>query len=522
MQSFLHKHAADVIGILSGFDRLVFRGTVRALSYVEGMRMYLSRQNVLLKDFESFVKRVSREVKDNALALAERLGRPHIYLSSPRVSKEAVAKEVLARDPVETGLVCALSCVELSRTFAIVKNKETKKLDLVARPRPCLHVYHYSIHPRFGFMYTRLSTWFPFVVQVGINGREWLSRQMDQAGLGYERRDNTFAWVEDFERAQRLLDRQKTLRWPYHLNAIVRQIFPSQAQLDDSHPLPYYFSTYQSEWATDVSFRDQTLLDRLYPRLIHHGMLTFKSPDVLRFLGHRLPQHGGVHGHFQREVTSDIKHRQEGLRIKHRVGHNSIKAYNKGNNLRVETTINRPQDFKVYRTREGQEDEPKQWLPMRQGVADLYRRAQVSQASNRRYLRALAKVDHPTTTLAELVDGVCHPTTWNGRRVRAFQPWSPTDLALLQAINRGEYLLNGFRNRDLRAHLYPTPSDSPHELRRLAAKVTRQLRLLRAHGLIAKVPKTHRYTVTDKGRAIAAALLAARRASTESLIQQAA
>ncbi len=259
---------------------------------------------------------------------------------------------------------------------------------------------------------------------------------------------------------------------------------------------------------------------RLFPKLLHHGITTFASPDVLRFLGRRLPQHGGVRGNYEGEVTSDIRHRPEGMRIKHRAGSNSIKAYNKPLNLRVETTMNDPRDFKVYRPREGDEDGRSEWRPMRKGVADLQRRAKVSQAANDRYLDALAAVDN-TTTLAEIVDDVCKPTTWKGRRARALRPWSPGDVALLETIGRGEFILNGLRNRDLRAHLYPKAS-SPAERRRHSVAVTRRLRLLRAHGLLAKIPRTHRYVVTDRGRAVIAALLAARRANTTSLWQQAA
>jgi hypothetical protein len=83
-------------------------------------------------------------------------------------------------------------------------------------------------------------------------------------------------------------------------------------------------------------------------------------------------------------------------------------------------------------------------------------------------------------------------------------------------VNRGEFSLNGFRNRDLRFYLYPATKDQQKRHKQMAA-VGRRLRLLRAHGLIAKVPKTHRYTVTEKGRNIITALLAARHASTEKL-----
>lgn len=516
MKSFIQKHTSDVIGVLSGFDRLVFRGTLRTLSYVEGMGAYLGHRHVLLKDFGNFAKAVSSQVKDASRASAVRAGRPDIFVESPKAKKEELVEKLVRRDHVEAGLICVLRCTELAPAYDIFRNSETKRLELQRRTRPHQHIYHYFIHPRFGFMYARLQTWFPFSIQIGINGREWLSRQMDHAGLRYQRADNTFCWVEDYACAQRLFDRQLTLDWPYHLRAVMRQLHPAHPMVAGDLPLEYYWSVYQSEWATDVSFRDETTLNRLYPKLIHHAMTSFSSEDVLRFLGHRLTPHGHVHGRFNLEVTTDVKRRKEGVRIKHRVGKNSLKAYNKVNNLRVEDTMNSPKDFMVYRPREGDENGQPAWRPLRQGVADLHRRAQVSQAANNRYLDALAAVDN-TTALADIVDAVCKPTTWKGKRVRALQPWGHQDYPLLAAVSRGEFLMNGLRNRDLRSHLYSNPPTCKAEERRQSATVSRRLRLLRAHGLIAKVPKTHRYTVTEQGRTIITALLAARRCSIEVL-----
>ena len=91
---------------------------------------------------------------------------------------------------------------------------------------------------------------------------------------------------------------------------------------------------------------------------------------------------------------------------------------------------------------------------------------------------------------------------------------------LLEAINRGEFAINGFRNRDLR-NLWFSPATAPAEQRRQSAAITRKLRLLRAHGLVHKVPKTHRYQLSPHGREIINALLAARQASTAELTKAA-
>lgn len=263
-------------------------------------------------------------------------------------------------------------------------------------------------------------------------------------------------------------------------------------------------------------FRSPQALAALYPRLVRHALTDVSNADVMRFLSWRMPRHGGLIGNFQGEVVSDVRTRPEGTRVKHRVNRNAIKMYDKQPNvLRVETTVNDAREMKVYRRAEGNPDSPKRWRPLRKGVADLHRRAKLSQAANERYLQKLAEVDD-TRTLQELVTPLCRPVQWQGQRVRALAPLSESDTKLLQAIQRDECAIHGFRNRDLRSILYAQAADAATN-RRQSAAITRQIRLLRAHGLVAKVPKTHRCQVTDLGRAAITTLLQAQQANAAQL-----
>lgn len=523
MKSFIQKHEKDVMGTLSGFDRLVFRGTLRRLSFAEGMSMYLSFAGVLLKDFAKHVLDVTSRIKAASLALAERSLRPIKYLHSSQVHKEDIAREIAARDNVSQGLICVLTCVEPCQSFEIYRNREEKMLELQRRFRKCLHIYHYFFHPQFGFMSARIQTWFPLSIQVCINGREWLSRQMDAQGMHYRQRDNCFTWIEDPPRAQQIMEGFLRTSWPTFLNEIAGQLNPVHNELFDGFNLQYYWSAHQSEWATDILFKDCERLAEIYPRLLQHGMTTFASPDVMRFLGRKIPASGNIPAKFKGEVVTELKKRPEGIRIKHWVGANHIKLYDKqGSNLRVETTINDPHDFKVYRPKEGESAAGSDWRILRKGVADLHRRAEVSDAANKRYLEALSCASD-TTPLATLTEKLCQPTHWNGKRVRALNPYAPEDLALLKAIARGEFNINGFRNRDLRSILYSSDQElNEKQTRYQSGAVTRKIRLLRAHGLIKKVQRTNRYVLTTSGYKTITALIAALNASPDSLIKSAA
>ena len=218
MNRFLQRHAGKVMGVLSGFDRLVLRGTLRRLSYAVGMKGFLDGRHVLLKHFGDFAQEMTERLKRATVREAEEQGRPVKYLASSRTRKDEMAREIAARDGIEEGLIAVLRCIEPCMSYEIYRNRDTKRLEIRSRERKCLHYYQYRIDPVFGFMGARIQTWFPFTVQMTINGREWLARRMADAGLEALRRENSFVWVDDVERAQRIMDRQLRLAWPRHLD----------------------------------------------------------------------------------------------------------------------------------------------------------------------------------------------------------------------------------------------------------------------------------------------------------------
>jgi hypothetical protein len=490
------------------------------------MEGYLWANQVPMKGFGAHVNEISGRVKEAALRCVQEAGRTVQYLQSSKDDKEEIARALARKDRITEGPVCALTCVEPCWGFDIHRNRETKKLDLVQRSRKCLYVYQYWQHPVLGWLNARIATWFPFSIQICMNGRTWLARQMDHAGIRYQQHDNCFPWVADWGQAQQLMNTQLQANWPELLDGIAHLLNPIHDEIFRRFPIPYYWSTHQSEWATDIAFGKAEDLRRLFPLFVHHAVTTFSSPNVLRFLGKKLTATGQVPGQVTAEVTSDLKRRQEGVRIKHRYNDNSVKLYDKaytsaGSVLRAELTMEDPEDFKVYRRPEGDPDAPLAWLRMRKGIADLHRRAEVSQKANERYLDALASVDD-STTLRELVGPIEKPVHWNGKRVRALHPFDDQDRLLLESISRGEFLINGLRNKDLSPLLYATTAKSAEERRRRSSAISRKLRLLRAHHLIRKVPGSHRYHVTSAGRQIATAVIAASNATVNLFISKAA
>jgi hypothetical protein len=444
-----------------------------------------------MKDFAGYVVGLSQQLVEHAKQLASKAARPYVYLPSSKDSKEELALQIVARDGLKQGLICVFACVEPCQSFDLRKDAARKYLQLVSKERKCLHLYFYYLDREFGLMHVRLQTWLPFSIQVCVNGREWLARQMDRAGISYSQRDNCFTHISDPQRAQKLMDRLTARNCNPWLDALAQKVNPLIHPRTGLDVRSYYWSGRQMEYATDVMFRSAASLAELYPLLLRHAMFQFGSEEVMRFLQRRTDKR------FAGEVSSDLQRRVEGIRVKHRVEENSIKMYDKqGSVLRIETTINNPRRFKVHRQGWRQGKAVMKWLPLRKGIADLRRRAELSHAANARYLEALAVVGLETPSY-RLLDRVSQRVIAK-RQYRALRPISPEDASLFQLILHGEFSLQGFRNRDLRRALGQSdPKNS-------SARISRLLALLRAHKLIFKVCKTNYYRITRKGHQVMA------------------
>lgn len=538
---------------LGGWDRLRFHASLRPLFSPQWMRTYLCAAKVRLVDFAQHARSLTDRLLQETQKRAAAAQRPYHFLRSTRISKEQFVEDIAQRDRIKSGLIAVLGAVEPCLALTVRGARDRRWLQPVLEQRKCLHLYHYYEHPRVGRCHVRLQSWYPFSVDVCLNGRLWLAKQMDEAGLAYRRADNCFIELADPVRAQALADAQHQTNWLELLNGLLAPAHPLREQILKPFPnLFYYWTLTQSEYATDLLFTHPADLARAYRAFVIHGLCSFQSPDVMRFLGHHVPlKTGQVDARFRGEVRSDVLSRHEGVCIKHVAGFNGQKAYDKfASLLRVENTLNRPEAFTVFRAQPPlkalaalpptprcrtatvpqslppdlrvrantcvpEQKVQRAWRPLRRTVTDLPRRAEVSRAANQRYLAALASTQ-VGTPLGQAAAPLCRPLTHDGQRYRGLHPFG-TDAALLRALSRGEWTIAGLRNRDLQRLLYLGEPRDKKAARRRSAAVSRKLRLLRVHGLIRKLPHTHRYLVTEPGRAILTALVAAQEANTQKL-----
>ena len=186
INEFIKGHQEQVIGVVEGWDRIIFRGTLCRLSYVEGLMSYLSLRGILLKEFGAFCQRITDAVAERCQAMAQEADRPYRYVASAQVRKDQLVEKIIAQDQVKEGLVCVLACVEPCRSFEIHKNRLARRLELQSAARKCRFFYLYYLHREFGLMHVRIQSWLPLEVQVYINGRSYLQRRLEKAGIAYE------------------------------------------------------------------------------------------------------------------------------------------------------------------------------------------------------------------------------------------------------------------------------------------------------------------------------------------------
>lgn len=499
MQSFITKHADKISAVLSCFDRVIIRGhlPMASVGFLRGW-MYDHKIGFNLKtlppgwrNFKEAAPWFAEQIKAHAQSLAARAGRPYKHLPSHNEAMEEKARALAEQDGITEGLICVYSALEICSTFRIRYGHDGPELDKDLRT--CLVIYCYYQDKTFGLMHVKIQTWFPFTVQVYVNGHEWLARQLSRRRIAFEKVDNAFVKLSDPERAQQCLSDFWQRDWPKFLDGLAGRVNP----LLDTWltGLNYYWVIDEAEFSTDVLFNDHQALATLRPRLYEHAFLCLGAQQIMGFLGRK----------YRETFAGDVKrywHRREpGAAVRFCIKRNVLKMYDKhGIVLRIETVIRLPREFRIHRRlHKWNGTNPLGWFPMNKAVANLYRYAQVGQKANERYLEALTVVDDLGVSEKEL-DRRCAPVSYQGRMRRALQPLSRDDQALFQAALRGEHLVRGFRNGELAQLLFGSCPDDAGERRRRCGRVSRRISLLRAHGLVAKFPRSRRYRVTERGQ----------------------
>lgn len=498
--TFVSKYNRLIASTLHCFDRVIFKGYLPGLTYLAGLRRFVDGNlKIRRKDFIPWAKEQSQRIVEHAEALARKADRPYVYLQGKQ-RKEKLASDLLRRSPIAEGLVCVLRCLEHGPSFRLVQGQGRPDF---SPDRPlALVFYFYYLDPDLGLIHIRVPTLFPWSIQIAVNGHDYLAQQMVRAKLGFVQEDNVFVELDDPAKAQELSDGFSGEDWPKRLTAVARVVLPRAPK--GLGGWDHHWVTDQAEQACDVLFKSRAALGQVYPRLVDHAALSFKAPDILGFLGRRL------HGRFDGEVLTECKKdRLPGMRIKHRVKNNWIKMYDKrGLVLRIETVINDPKEFKVRRRCIQGGREVMAWRPMSKGVANLHCCQEKARAANDRYLAALCAAEEPPESIDDL-HRLGEPCRRGDRSYAGFNPARAGDMALFACLCQGAYLLNGFRNQDIRGAIFSGEAGAREEKRRKSAAVGRILKRLHVRGLLLKIPHSRRWHLSARGRELLTELMRA-------------
>jgi hypothetical protein len=491
LSRFVAKFTSLIVAVLSCFDRIIFKGHL-ALSAPCKLEYFV---DCVLKVRRShFMKTLAPQYSDrlvvHARNWAAKSGRTYAYRTG-QFRKDEWALNLIQVQRISEGLVGILCTQETCPSFALVPGPERPQF--VSRPRQQRVLYYYFLDREFGLIHVRLQTWLPFTVQVYVNGHEWLAQQMMHQKLGFVQQHNAFTQLDDPGKAQRIADRFAKLNWERILDRWAKQVNPLLRELFPNYPIHWVVD--QAEYATDLLFTGRAALAGLYRALLDYAVRTFTPKDILGFLGRKWDRRfdGEVHTHYEDE-------RWFGTRIKHRMKRNWLKMYDKfGRILRIETVINSPKEFWVYRTqwhRDG--TSAVGYYPMTKSVVSLVHFQEQALACNRRYLDALAIVDDPAPAYPALRQ-LTEPKVIDGRSYAGFNPARREDARLFRAVLCGDQIVRGFCNGDIREPLFGRLL-KPTEQRRTSAAVGRLLKRLHVRHLVAKIPRTRRWRVTEQGR----------------------
>src|SRR5574341_2323733 len=489
MSTFIDRHAEEIRGVLSCFDRVVITGTLPDLCHAGAMATYLGARDIRLFDYPRWAEPFREEIRAHAERLAQEAGLTIDFVRRVKeFRKEQRIKQLLATRGEHPGLIHIFLAMEPCPSFLPWHDKRSGQTSLKPTEAKCLHYYFYFIDPALGFCYLRVPTWAPFRLQFYCNGHHVLARALAKRGIAYTLLENAFGEIADWAQAQRLADAWEPRRLHQQLDRLATTYCPVLRHF----PAGVHWSLMQVEYATDVVFHRRAAFQPLYAALPRTAIHAVKPQHVATFLGRKLTPA------YQDEVGNDFSTRIEGTRIKHLLGWAAIQLYDKfGLIARVECTANDVTFFQHHRTVEHRDGTQEFKLaPVRKSIYSLPVVRDLLRAATSRYLDFLAAIEDPRPGLRAL-EKISTPVHEGERSYRGFNLFHGPDLDLFRTILRGEFTISGFQARQLRPHL-PALSGS---------QLSRVLKRLRLHGLLKKIGKRYKYYLTTLGRTVATAAL---------------
>jgi hypothetical protein len=392
--------------------------------------------------------------------------------------KEDVALEYRARFQGTEGILFVGKAQEKTPVFRTEKRKNPKTGQtypwIVRSTAMVNQFYFYGLDEDFGPFFLKFCTYFPYNAKLCINGHEYVKRQLAKEGIAFEALDNGILSCADPQRLQELCDGLSGVKIDALLRKWLARLPHPFTDRDRKAGYRYDLSILQAEFSL-TQVLDRPLTGRIFFEEVIRENLDLGRPDQVQLIfGRRVTTQ--TPGRFRTRVLT------EGVTPSLHVDYkrSRIKQYHKeGRALRTETTINDPRDFRLGKR-----------------LVNLPALRQVGFQANRRLLD-VQRISQDCALGEDAFRRVNEPVTVAGQRASALRFADRTAQALLSALLVFRLLPRGFSNRDLRDHWAPLLGKAPEAL--TPGQMTYHLRRLRLHGLIERMPRSHRYRVTDSG-----------------------
>lgn len=478
------RYTKELYGVLSCYDRILIHGNIDRWSYAGGMTGVLNSREIRIFDYAAFAEPLTEGIRKNAEQIAQENGIEMEFIrKAGAFRKDDRIAEIIRERGTQPGLVHIFSAMEGCNTYKPWHDKQSGKTFLKPDIGKCLHYYFYFIDPEFGLCYLRVPTWAPFRLQFYLNGHNWLESKLIKNGLTYTKIENSFHTLSDFGKAQELSDKIRVEDLHQVLDILARRYCP----LPPEYEIHYNWSIMQVEYALDICFKKQEVLQPMYNQIIKTAVHTVNPENIANFLGKRFSLC------FEGEAGSAYNRRILGTRIKHQMGEVSVKMYDKaGIILRIECTSNDVSQFRQNREvqqRDGSIVE--RVAPIKKSIYSLFLLIQVFKGVVRRYLEYVSEFDDPSDGVRKL-DKVTQDVRKDDRNYKGFNFFSREDQQVFEVVARGEFNIRGLQNKNLREQM---PGKS-------SAVISRIIKRLRTHGLIRKARNSYRYYLTKLGKSV--------------------
>jgi len=478
--------AADVLGEhvvfeLDCIDRMYCNAYVRKLTYPGGVASFFTHHRGATFASTCLADPISKQFVASIQQFAAEREIPVVRFAKGQ-RKDDVAHEHLARFAGPEGVYMVGVAQEKTSTFRTEKRRNLETgatYPWIVRASALVNQYYmYGLDVDFGPFFLKFSSYFPYGAKLCFNGHHWAQRQAEAAGIAFTALDNGFLDCDDPDALQRICDRLSAAKIEGFFRRWLERLPHPFTAKDRRAGYRYELSVLQAEFSL-TQVLDRPNSGRVFFEQLIRDNLDLGRPDKASLIFDRRVRLRGKRPTPSRwrtrVLTSEVT---PSIHVDYK--HSKIKQYHKLQRaIRTETTINDTRDFAIGKR-----------------LRNLPALRQVGFQANRRLL-ATQRLGHDPIAAARALQKVTDPVTVGDSRVAGLRFGDARAMALLSLLTVFRLSVRGFTNRDLRSHVAPLLGLLPATM--TAGQATYDLRRLRTHGLIERIPHTNRYLPTENG-----------------------